>query len=63
MPQVEIRPKGGPRFAANLDRVPVAGDYIFAQGQLGHVPAVVLREGQPPVVYLRKDPDGLPDEI
>lgn len=63
MPRVEIRPKGGDRFTADLDRVPVAGDYVFAQGQLGHVPAVVLREGAPAVVYLRKDPDGIPDEI
>ena len=63
MPQVEIRPKGGQTFSADLDRVPVAGDYIFAQGLLGRVSAVILRVGGAPVVYLRKDPDGIPDEL
>jgi hypothetical protein len=64
MAKVQIRPKGANTLTASLDRVPVAGDYLFV-GYLGRVLAVVLTPNSvvDAVVYLVKDPDGTPDEI
>ena len=64
MAMVEIWPQGAGKFALEVERVPVEGDYIQA-GVLGRVVAVVLTPGssKAAAVFVKKDQDGWPDEV
>ena len=64
MATVEFRVKNGSKFDAVVERVPVAGDYLY-HGVLGRVLAVVLTpaSNRDAVAFVIRDPDGKPDEL
>jgi len=64
MAKVEIRRRGGTTLFKELNRIPVAGDYVEAS-PLGRVLAVVLTpdENVDAIAFVERDQDGWPDEI
>jgi hypothetical protein len=65
MALVEIRRSDGTSETAELARVPVRSDYLFAGGKLGRVEAVVLtpESARAAVAFVQLDPEGMPQDI
>jgi hypothetical protein len=65
MALVEIRRSDGTTATAELARIPVRSDYLFADGRLGRVEAVVLTPEslRSAVAFVQIDPEGMPEEM
>lgn len=65
MALVEIRRSDGTVSTAELARVPVRSDYLFAGGKLGRVEAVVLtpEPARAAVAFVQLDPEDMPDDM
>ena len=65
MALVEIRRSDGTAATFELARVPVRSDYLFADGKLGRVEAVVLtpESARAAVAFVQLDPAGMPDDM
>ena len=65
MALVEIRRSDGTKGMADLERIPVRSDYLFAGGKLGRVEAVVLtpESARDAVAFVRLDPEGMPADM
>jgi hypothetical protein len=65
MALVEIRRSDGTSAVLELARIPVRSDYLFADGKLGRVEAVVLtpESQRSAVVFVQIDPEGMPEDM
>ena len=65
MALVEIRRSDGTSGIVELERIPVRSDYLFADGKLGCVEAVVLtpESSRSAVAFVQIDPEGMPADM